>query len=95
MTATNTASTRGAEGDLRAATKWSGLTSKGLAKMMGKSRRHLSSIASVNGLWTPPRMQDRAETVLGEVPGQGIVRRYGAWVNGEGATSGGGHKSLA
>ena len=83
MTATkNTATTRGAESELRAAARRRGLTMRELAKKMGVNPSHLSQIAMGGKPWTPAR-REKAEAVLGEVPGQGIVYRQGDVVNGE------------
>ena len=82
MTATNTATTRGAESELRAAARRRGLTMKELATKMGTTPSYLSQIATGNRPWTP-NMREKAEAVLGEVPGQGIVYRQGGPVNGE------------
>ncbi len=82
MTATNTATTRGAESELRAAARRRGLTMKELAAKMGTTPSYLSQIATGNRPWSPA-MREKAEAVLGEVPGQGIVYRQGGVVNGE------------
>ncbi len=82
MTATNTATTRGAESELRAAARRRGLTMKELATKMGTTPSYLSQIATGKRPWSPA-MREKAEAVLGEVPGQGIVYRQGGVVNGE------------
>ena len=82
MTATNTAATRGAESELRAAARRRGLTMKELAAKMGTTPSYLSQIATGNRPWSPA-MREKAEAVLGEVPGQGIVYRQGGVVSGE------------
>ena len=53
-----------------------------LAAKMGTTPSYLSQIATGNRPWTP-RMREKAEAVLGEVPGQGIVYREGGVVSGE------------
>ena len=82
MTATNTANTRGAETELRAAARRRGLTMRELAEKMGTTPSYLSQIATGNRPWSPG-MREKAEAVLGEVPGQGVVYRQGGVVNGE------------
>ena len=82
MTVTNTANTRGAETELRAAARRRGLTMKELAEKMGTTPSHLSQIATGNRPWSP-KMREKAEAVLGEVPGQGIVYRQEGVVQGE------------
>ncbi len=82
MTATNTATTRGAESELRAAARRRGLTMKELAAKMGTTPSYLSQIATGARPWSPA-MREKAAVVLGEVPGQGIVYRQGGPVNGE------------
>ena len=71
-----------AESALRVAARRRGLTMRELAAKMGTTPSHLSQIATGNKPWTP-RMREKAEAVLGEVPGQGIVYRQGGVVNGE------------
>ena len=70
-----------AESELRAAARRQGLTLKELAALMGVNHSHLCSVA--NGLrpWTPD-LREKAMAVLGEVPGQGVVYRYGGRVSG-------------
>ena len=70
-----------AETELRAAARRKGLTMKELANRMGVSTGYLSQIASGGKPWTPA-MQEKAEALLGEVPGQGVVHRQGEVVNG-------------
>ena len=82
MTVTNTANTRRAETELRVAARRRGLTMKELAEKMGTTPSYLSQIATGNRPWTPG-MREKAEAVLGEVPGQGIVYRQGGVVQGE------------
>ena len=82
MTAKNNAKTRGMETELRAAARRRGLTMGELAKKMGTTPSYLSQIATGNRPWTPG-MREKAEAVLGEVPGQGVVYRKGGPVNGE------------
>ena len=82
MTATNTATTRGAESEFRAAARRRGLTMKELAAKMGTTPSYLSQIATGARPWSPV-MREKAEAVLGEVPGQGIVYRQGDVVTGE------------
>ena len=82
MTATNTAITRGAESELRAAARRRGLTMKELATKMGTTPSYLSQIATGAKPWSPA-MREKAEAVLGEVPGQGIVYRQGGVFSGE------------
>ncbi len=82
MTATNTATTRGTETELRAAARRRGLTMKELATKMGVSTSYLSGLSTGRNQWTQ-KMREKAMAVLGEVPGQGIVYRQGGLVNGE------------
>ena len=82
MTATNTATNRGAESEVRAAARRRGLTMRELAKKMGVNASYLSSVATGRRPWTPA-MREKAEAVLGEVPGQGIVYRQGGVISGE------------
>ncbi len=70
-----------AETDLRAAARRKGLTMKELAVKMGVSTGYLSQIASGGKPWTLA-MREKAEAILGEVPGQGVVHRQGEVVNG-------------
>ena len=70
------------ESALRVAARRRGLTMKELATKMGTTPSYLSQIATGNRPWTPG-MREKAEAVLGEVPGQGIVYRQGGIVNGE------------
>ncbi len=81
-TGTRTMETAGAESELRAAARRRGLTMKELADRMGVSAGHLSQIATGGRPWTPT-MREKAASVLGEVPGQGIVYRQGGVVSGE------------
>ena len=82
MTATNNATTRGAETELRAAARRRGLTMRELATKMGVSASYLSGLSTGRNQWTE-KMREKATAVLGEVPGQGIVYRQGGVVNGE------------
>ena len=70
------------ESELRAAARRRGLTMKELAAKMGVSAGHLSQIATGGRPWTP-KMREKAASVLGEVPGQGVVYRQGCVVSGE------------
>ena len=70
------------ESELRAAARRRGLTMKELAAKMGVSAGHLSQIATGGRPWTP-NMREKAASVLGEVPGQGVVYRQGGMVTGE------------
>ena len=70
------------ESELRAAARQRGLTMKELAAKMGVSAGHLSQIATGGRPWTP-KMREKAASVLGEVPGQGVVYRQGGVVTGE------------
>ena len=58
-----------------------------LAEKMGVNASHLSQIATGAKPWTA-KMREKAEAVLGEVPGQGILYRQGAWSAERAATSG-------
>ena len=75
-----------AESELRAAARRHGLTLKELASLMGVNYGHLCSVANGHRPWTP-MMTERVRTVLGEVPGQGIVYRQGGVVTGESSVS--------
>ena len=70
------------ETELRAAARRRGLTMKELGAKMGVSVGHLSGVATGRKPWTS-RMRERAVSVLGEVPGQGVVYRQGGVVSGE------------
>ncbi len=70
------------ERELRAAARRHGINLKELADRMGVNYGYLSSVASGRRPWTP-LLRERATTVLGEVPGQGIVYRQGGLVQGE------------
>ena len=70
------------ESELRAAARRRGLTMKELAAKMGVSAGHLAQIATGGRPWTP-KMREKAASVLGEVPGQGVVYRQGGVVTGE------------
>ena len=70
------------ESELRAAARRRGLTMKELAAKMRVSAGHLSQIATGGRPWTP-KMPEKAASVLGEVPGQGVVYRQGGVVTGE------------
>ena len=67
------------ESELRAAARRRRLTMQELAAKMGVSSGHLSGVATGRKPW----MRERAASVLGEVPGQGIVYRQGGVVRGE------------
>ena len=71
-----------AESALRVAARRRGLTMGELAAKMGTTPSYLSQIATGNRPWSP-KMREKAEAVLGEVPGQGIVYRQGGVINGE------------
>ncbi len=70
-----------AETELRAAARRKGLTMKELAVKMGVTTGYLSQIANGGKPWTPT-MREKAEAILGEVPGQSLVHRQGEVVNG-------------
>ena len=70
-----------AETELRVSARRRGLTMKELAVKMGVTTGYLSQIASGGKPWTPA-MREKAEALLGEVPGQGVVHRQGEVVNG-------------
>ena len=70
------------ESELRAAARRHGLTLKQLAHLMGVSYNYLSQVATGRRPWSP-MMRERAQAVLGEVPGQGVVYRQGGQVGGE------------
>ena len=70
------------ESELRAAARRCGLTMKELAAKMGVSAGHLSQIATGGRPWTP-KMREKAASVLGEIPVQGVVYRQGGVVTGE------------
>ena len=71
-----------AESALRVAARRRGLTMGELAAKMGVSPSHLSQVATGAKPWTQA-MREKAEVVLGEVPGQGFVYRQGGVVQGE------------
>ena len=73
------------ESELRAAARRKGLTLKQLAEKMGVSYGYLSQVSVGSRAWTP-MLRDRAMTVLGEVPGQGMVYRQGGLVHGAEST---------
>ncbi len=81
-TGQETANTGKPESELRAAARRKGLTLKELADKMGVSYGYLCSVASGKRPWSP-MLRERAEEVLGEVPGQGVVYRQGGLVEGE------------
>ena len=81
-TGTRTMATAGAESELRAAARRRGLTMKELGDRMGMSYGYLSQVSTGRRPWTP-KMREKAASVLGEVPGQGIVYRQGGVVSGE------------
>ena len=62
------------ESELRAAARRHGLTLKELADRMGVSKGHLCSVANGHRPWTP-NLREKVASVLGEVPGQGVVYR--------------------
>ena len=70
------------ESELRAAARRKGLTLKELADKMGVSYGYLSSVSAGSRPWSP-MLKERAQAVLGEVPGQGVVYRQGGLVQGE------------
>ena len=70
------------ESELRAAARRHGLTLKQLAERMGVNYGYLSSVASGRRPWSP-MLRERTMSVLGEVPGQGVVYRQGGLVQGE------------
>ena len=70
------------ESELRAAAQRHGYTLKQLADRMGVNYSHLCSVANGRRPWTPD-LREKVKTVLGEVPGQGIVYRQGGLVQGE------------
>ena len=70
------------ETELRAVARRHGLTMRELAAKMGVSPGYLSQIATGKRLWTA-KMRERAASVLGEVPGQGIVRQKHGVASGE------------
>ena len=70
------------ESELRAAARRKGLTLKELADKMGVSYGYLSQVSAGSRSWTP-MLRERAQAVLGEVPGQGVVYRQGGLVTGE------------
>ena len=72
----------GAETEFRAAARRHGLTMKELAAKMRVSSGHLSGVATGRRPWTPT-MREKAVSVLGEAPGQGVVYRQGGVVSGE------------
>ncbi len=81
--AANEAAHRGKpESELRAAARRHGYTLKELADRMGVNYSHLCSVANGRRPWTP-ELREKVMSVLGEVPGQGIVYRQGGIVNGE------------
>ena len=82
VTGTRTMETAASETELRVAARRHGLTMKELAAKMGVSASHLSGVATGRKPWTP-RMRKRGVSVLGEVPGQGLVYRHGSVVSGE------------
>ncbi len=70
------------ESELRAAARRKGLTLKELADRMGVSYGYLSQVSAGSRPWSP-MLRERAMTVLGEVPGQGVVYRQGGIIQGE------------
>ena len=69
------------ESELRAAARRKGITLKELASLMGVSYGYLSQVSSGSRPWSP-MLRERAQAVLGEVPGQGVVYRQGGLVDG-------------
>ena len=69
------------ESELRAAARRKGLTLKEVANLMGVSYAYLSQVSAGSRPWSP-MLRERAMTVLGEVPGQGVVYRHGGLVQG-------------
>ena len=70
------------ESELRAAARRKGLTLKQLAEKMGVSYGYLCSVSSGKRPWSP-MLRERAQEVLGEVPGQGVVYRRGGLIQSE------------
>ena len=70
------------ESELRAAARRKGLTLKELADLMSVSYGYLSSVSTGSRPWSP-MLRERAQAVLGEVPGQGVVYRQGGLVESE------------
>ena len=70
-----------AESELRAAARRHGYTLKELATLMGVNYSHLCSVANGRRPWTAD-LREKAMTVLGEVPGQGVVYRQCGRVSG-------------
>ena len=70
------------ETELRAAARRHGLTMKELAAKMGVTPGYLSAVATGRKPCTP-RLREKAVSVLGEAPGQGVVYRQGGVVSGE------------
>ena len=68
------------ESELRAAARRKGLTLKELAGLMGASYGYLSQVSAGSRPWTP-MLRERAQAVLGEVPGPGVVYRQGGVVS--------------
>ncbi len=69
------------ESEVRAAARRKGLNLKELAHRMGVSYRYLCQVSNGYRPWSP-MMRERAQAVLGEVPGQGVVYRQGGVVYG-------------
>ncbi len=69
------------ESELRAAARRKGLTLKELAEKMGVSYGYVSQVSAGSRPWSP-MLRERAQAVLGEVPGQGVVYRQGGVVDG-------------
>ena len=80
-TATVVSSRGRTETKLRAAARKRGLTMQELATKMGVGSGHLSQIATGCRPWSPT-MRERAEALLGEVPGQGVVHTESEVVKG-------------
>ena len=82
VSGTRTMGTAAPETELRAAARHRGLTMRELAAKMGVIPGYLSGVATGRTPWTP-KMRDKAVSVFGEVPGQGVVYRQVGVVSGE------------
>ena len=69
------------ESELRAAARRKGYTVKELVSLMGVNFSHLCQVANGRRPWSP-MLRERAEAVLGEVPGTGVVYRQGGVIQG-------------
>ena len=74
------------ESELRAAARRKGLTLKQLAPLMGLSYGYLSQVSTGTRPWTDS-LREKAQAVLGEVPGQGVVYRQASPIEGESSYS--------